>query len=344
MFSAMRKRMRVSPAMVIAGLALVFAMTGGAYAAKKYLIISTKQISPSVLKQLQGKAGPAGANGAQGPAGLQGPAGAAGAKGDTGAAGKDGAQGSEGPAGPAGATGATGNSGVKGLAGATGATGATGAAGAAGSPWTAGGTLPKGSSETGSWAVPDSESGGITQISFPIPLAGLLPPTNFPKFVPANASGAATGTLTSGSNLVTSVHFGNGECTVGAAVYDETTAANISTSIPQTLVKKCGPSNEFELSKNAAGSGTGDSLRTGNPIGCPAAATAVAPAAEPGFFCMFVSFGEIAEVSFSNPEIREAGTPSATGVSTAGAIFSTSKAIMSSSRPYVGGTWAVTAP
>ncbi len=69
MFSAIRRHMRVSPTTVIATLALVFAMTGGAYAAKKYLITSTKQISPSVLKALQGKAGPAGAAGAQGPAG-----------------------------------------------------------------------------------------------------------------------------------------------------------------------------------------------------------------------------------------------------------------------------------
>ena len=78
MFSAIRRRLRLSPATVIAGLALVFAMTGGAYAAKKYLITSTKQISPSVLKQLQGKAGAAGAPGAAGAQGAQGPAGPAG--------------------------------------------------------------------------------------------------------------------------------------------------------------------------------------------------------------------------------------------------------------------------
>jgi len=46
MFSAMRKRMRVSPTTMIATLALVLAMTGGAYAASRYVITSTKQISP----------------------------------------------------------------------------------------------------------------------------------------------------------------------------------------------------------------------------------------------------------------------------------------------------------
>jgi Collagen triple helix repeat (20 copies) len=109
-FSAIRRRLHVSPAAVIATLALVFAITGGAYAAKKYLITSTKQISPSVLKSLQGKAGsagPAGANGAQGQAGPAGPQGPVGAKGENGAPGKDGAPGKNGENGKDGTTGFT---------------------------------------------------------------------------------------------------------------------------------------------------------------------------------------------------------------------------------------------
>jgi hypothetical protein len=146
---------------VIAGLALVFAMTGGAYAAKKYLITSTKQISPGVLKQLQGKAGAggapgaAGAQGAQGPAGPGGPVGSGGAKGETG------------PAGAKGEKGATGAAGAKGATGATGASGATG--------FTE--TLPPGKTETGTWnvtvfgATTESAPGELGSISFPIPLA-----------------------------------------------------------------------------------------------------------------------------------------------------------------------------
>jgi hypothetical protein len=90
MFSAIRRRMHMSPTGVVAVLALVFAMTGGAYAASRYVITSTKQISPKVLKALKGAAGSAGANGAQGPAG---PAGASGAKGENGAAGANGGDG-----------------------------------------------------------------------------------------------------------------------------------------------------------------------------------------------------------------------------------------------------------
>jgi hypothetical protein len=63
---------------VMATLALVFAMTGGAYAASKYIITSSKQISPKVLKQLDGKVGAIRATGPAGPAGGKGEAGIAG--------------------------------------------------------------------------------------------------------------------------------------------------------------------------------------------------------------------------------------------------------------------------
>ena len=47
-------------------LALFIAMGGTAIAAHHYLISSTKQISPKVLKALKGNAGPSGASGAPG--------------------------------------------------------------------------------------------------------------------------------------------------------------------------------------------------------------------------------------------------------------------------------------
>lgn len=102
MFSSFRTRFGVPG--VISVIALVFAMTGGAFAAK-YVITSTKQIKPSVLKALKGKPGPAGPQGAPGPAGPQGPKGDAGAPG---AAGKDGAKGATGPTGATGPEGETG--------------------------------------------------------------------------------------------------------------------------------------------------------------------------------------------------------------------------------------------
>jgi len=77
-------RRHLSYANVIATLALVFAMSGSAIAAKHYLLNSTKQISPSLMKKLHGRTGaggPRGAAGAQGAPGAQGPAGA---KGDPG--------------------------------------------------------------------------------------------------------------------------------------------------------------------------------------------------------------------------------------------------------------------
>jgi hypothetical protein len=156
-------RRRITPSMLIATLALVFAMTGGAYAAKKYLITSTKQISPKVLKSLKG------ASGQNGPAGPAGPAGAAGA----------GSAGAAGPQGPAGAAGAKGENGAPGAPGAKGEPGAKGLTGATGSPWTAGGTLPGGKTETGAWAFGEVAAGAVPvgfaplriPISFSIPLS-----------------------------------------------------------------------------------------------------------------------------------------------------------------------------
>ncbi len=78
-------RRHLNYANVVATLALVFAMSGGALAAKHYLINSTKQINPKVLKKLKGNAGKTGATG---PAGAPGKEGA------------KGTQGVEGPRGP----------------------------------------------------------------------------------------------------------------------------------------------------------------------------------------------------------------------------------------------------
>jgi hypothetical protein len=180
MFSKIRNRFTYTN--VILTIALVFAMSGGAYAAKKYLITSTSQISPKVLKSLQGKTG---ANGTPGSPGAQG------------AAGPAGAQGPQGPAGPGGPKGDTGTGGANGESvtattlpkGVTCPEGGTefkvGASkthacnGKEGSPWTAGGTLPTGKTETGVWALTEVArkthfAGAQFPISFTIPLAAAL--------------------------------------------------------------------------------------------------------------------------------------------------------------------------
>jgi hypothetical protein len=145
MLHMIRKHVTYANIAIIA--ALVFAMSGGAYAASKILITSTKQISPKVLKALQGKAGPAGK---EGPAGREGPAG------KEGAPGKDGVQGE------------------KGVSGKDGTTGQQGLEGKEGSPWTVNGNLPPGKSEYGQWSDLRQAANlelEYTAISFPVPLA-----------------------------------------------------------------------------------------------------------------------------------------------------------------------------
>jgi hypothetical protein len=63
---------RLSYANVAATLALVLSMAGGAVAAKRYLINSTSQINPKVLKTLKSTTGPQGLPGPAGPPGQTG--------------------------------------------------------------------------------------------------------------------------------------------------------------------------------------------------------------------------------------------------------------------------------
>jgi hypothetical protein len=75
-------RRRFTYANVTATLALVVALGGGtAWAADTYLVTSTKQIKPSVLRDLRGARGKTGRKGAIGPAGVGGAIGATGATG-----------------------------------------------------------------------------------------------------------------------------------------------------------------------------------------------------------------------------------------------------------------------
>jgi hypothetical protein len=175
--SGIRKHFTVVNMMMT--VALVFVMTGGAYAASKYVISSTKQVSPKVLAALKGKAGANGAQGSAGAAGPAGPAGPAGARGETGVAGQNGAAGEKGAQGEKGTPGANGFNGTD---GAKGPAGPTGPVGPTGSPWTAGGTLPAGATETGSWYVKFFEGGGHeavdVPVSFEVPLATELEVAN----------------------------------------------------------------------------------------------------------------------------------------------------------------------
>jgi hypothetical protein len=148
-------RIKLSPAMVIACLALAVALGGTSYAAMRLPrnSVGTAQLRSNAVTSAKvrnnsllirdfrrgqiprgpvGETGPAGPQGPVGPAGPQGPAGPAGPAGPSGGGGGGpaGPQGPQGPAGPAGPAGAAGPRGPQGPRGATGARGASGTANA----------------------------------------------------------------------------------------------------------------------------------------------------------------------------------------------------------------------
>lgn len=130
--------------LIVAVIALVVALGGGAYAASQSLTGKQKKEVKKIAKKFAGKRGPAGATGPVGPAGAAGP------QGGNGSNGQDGAQGPEGPEGP------------------------QGDAGEDGSPWTAGGTLPPASMETGTWSMSGTYATftrAYAPVSFSVPLS-----------------------------------------------------------------------------------------------------------------------------------------------------------------------------
>jgi len=182
MFSTLRTRFGIPG--VISVIALVFAMLGGAYAASN----SAGGGGGKATASAKAKRGPRGPRGPQGPTGSVGPQGLPGAAGKDGARGLQGEKGGQGDQGIQGIQGNPGKSVVTGTA--TAGECSTGGAtvevageastkkkicnGTPGSPWTAGGTLPVSSTETGSWVLPTSGGSVFTAISFPIPLSAEL--------------------------------------------------------------------------------------------------------------------------------------------------------------------------
>ncbi len=171
MFQALRKHL--SPATFIAFIALVFAMTGGAFAASGGGGGGTgTKATASVTRGAGGNPISTAAKSKAKPKTKAGPRGPAGPKGATGATGPAGAQGSQGPQGPAGAKGETGAAG-------TGSAGAVGPTGPQGPPGTTGftKTLPKGETLEGDWVMTGvmpgtgaNEGTVTTAVSFGIPL------------------------------------------------------------------------------------------------------------------------------------------------------------------------------
>ncbi|HEU4707536.1 MAG TPA: hypothetical protein VFS64_10130 [Solirubrobacterales bacterium] len=196
MFSKLRHPVRAirepfgTAGLIVACVALVLALSGAAFAAGKLTSTQKKEVE-KIAKKFAGKPGATGPAGPAGPAGSQGSAGSNGKDGANGASGKDGANGESvkvasyaGPEceeaeGEAGAKVSNGSGTVYVCDGGEGEAGGPGPQGPEGKPWTAGGTLPQGATETGTWALGritavENSQFNFVPVSFAIPLAGAL--------------------------------------------------------------------------------------------------------------------------------------------------------------------------
>jgi hypothetical protein len=147
---------------IVAIVALIAALGGVAYAAQGLNSTQKKEVK-KIAKKFAGKPG------APGPEGKQGPEGKPGAEGKEGKQGTQGIPGEEGKEGPE------------------------------GSPWTAGGTLPSGKTETGNWAYgfANEKEVGVPQfvsLSFNIPLATISEEVHYVKQAEAAPAGCTGGT------------------------------------------------------------------------------------------------------------------------------------------------------
>ncbi len=155
----------ITPATILASVALVFAVTGGAFAASgSGGNLPAKATAPAAHAATAKKK--PGSKGKAGPRGPAGPKGAAGATGATGPAGATGPGGPQGPAGANATNGEKGEQGVQGIRGKEGERGETGAS--AFEP------LPGERTETGLWAINTPSPSAYVPISFSIPLSGEL--------------------------------------------------------------------------------------------------------------------------------------------------------------------------
>lgn len=224
--------------LIVAIIALIAALGGGAYAASGGLSgKQKKEVTKIAQKEAKKYAGK------QGPEGKQGPAGAAGAKGDTGSPGANGTgeKGDKGEKGEAGDAGksveatpiATGEPSCAGQGGVEyevedSATATEICNGKEGSPWTAGGTLPQGKTETGAWSFDASTTSATVSerifvaFSIPIPLSANIEEEENVIFVgPGGSNAVCTGTVTHPTAPAGKICFYANETLTGATFAGE---------------------------------------------------------------------------------------------------------------------------
>ncbi len=164
---------------IVAVVALIAALSGTALAASGALTGKQKKEVEKIAKKYAGKPGANGKDGTNGTNGTNGKDGAPGAAGKDGTNGTPGAPGAPGnspqvieefTAGEPG-SGCDENGGVLYKVEGSGEPPVEVCDGEDGSPWTAGGTLPPGATETGAWTVGPGRGIISTAFSFPIPLA-----------------------------------------------------------------------------------------------------------------------------------------------------------------------------